>query len=184
MVVLKIVLKKRAQPSVWLLPTRSESSVTTAWKCNKSQSKIPMHKVHCKRTNATWSRSFVCLAVAGQRTPSSTSERIDLSLNGLGENRLTFPVQRLQRWLFTKCPWASKGVSPNLGQHSSVPSIWKLCMDISDDRIKMGIGNFHLISSNRNIKFLQSPFNGTDSYTKGIGDIWNFQFVLNYKNCS
>ena len=27
------------------------------------------------RANATWSRSFVCLAVAGQQTPPSTSER-------------------------------------------------------------------------------------------------------------
>ena len=43
------------------------------------------------RANATWSRSFVCLAVAGQQMPPSTSERIELSLNGLGEKKLTFP---------------------------------------------------------------------------------------------
>lgn len=37
------------------------------------------------RANSTWTRSFVCLAVAGQQTPPSMAERIDLSLNGLGE---------------------------------------------------------------------------------------------------
>ena len=36
-------------------------------------------------TNSTWTRPFVCLAVAGRQTPPSTAERIDLSLNGLGE---------------------------------------------------------------------------------------------------
>ena len=38
------------------------------------------------RANSIWrTRSFVCLAVAGQETPPSTAERIDLSLNGFGE---------------------------------------------------------------------------------------------------
>ena len=41
------------------------------------------------RASSTWSRSFVCLARAGQQTPPSTSERIDLSLNALGE-KLSF----------------------------------------------------------------------------------------------
>ena len=50
------------------------------------------------RANATWSRSFVCLAVAGQRTPPSTSEHIDLSLNGLGEKRGTLPKSTRQFW--------------------------------------------------------------------------------------
>lgn len=43
------------------------------------------------RANSTWTRSFVCLAVAGKQTPPSMAERIDLSLNGLGEKKLTFP---------------------------------------------------------------------------------------------
>ena len=43
------------------------------------------------RANSTWTRSFVCLAVAGQQTPPSTAERIDLTLNGLGEKKLAFP---------------------------------------------------------------------------------------------
>ena len=43
------------------------------------------------RLNNTWTRSFVCLAVAGQLTSPSTAERIDLSINGLGEKKLTFP---------------------------------------------------------------------------------------------
>ena len=43
------------------------------------------------RANNTWTRSFICLAVAGQQTPPSTAERIDLSLNDLGEKKLTFP---------------------------------------------------------------------------------------------
>ena len=38
------------------------------------------------RANSIWrTRSFVCLAVAGQETPPSTAERIDLSLNGFWE---------------------------------------------------------------------------------------------------
>ena len=41
------------------------------------------------RANNTWTRSFICLAVAGQQTPPSTAERIDLSLNDLGEKKLT-----------------------------------------------------------------------------------------------
>ena len=32
----------------------------------------------------------MCMAAAGQQTPPSTSERIDLSLNGLGEKKLSF----------------------------------------------------------------------------------------------
>ena len=43
------------------------------------------------RANNTWTRSFICLAVAGQQTPPSIAERIDLSLNGLGEKKLMFP---------------------------------------------------------------------------------------------
>ena len=45
------------------------------------------------RASSTWSRSFVCMATAGQQTPPSTSERIDLSLNGLGEKKLSFPKE-------------------------------------------------------------------------------------------
>jgi len=45
------------------------------------------------RANSTWTRPFVCLAVAGQQTPPSTAERIDLSFNGLGEKKLTFPKE-------------------------------------------------------------------------------------------
>ena len=45
------------------------------------------------RASSTWSRSFVCIATAGQQTPPSTSERIDLSLNGLGEKKLSFPKE-------------------------------------------------------------------------------------------
>ena len=36
------------------------------------------------RASSTWSRSFVCMATARQKTPPSTSDRINLSLNGLG----------------------------------------------------------------------------------------------------
>ena len=44
------------------------------------------------RTNSIWrTRSFVCLAVPGQQTPPSTAERIDLSLNGFGKKKTTFP---------------------------------------------------------------------------------------------
>lgn len=50
----------------------------------------PVHSAR-GRGNNTWTRSFVCLAVAGQETPPSTAERIDLSVNGLGEKKLTFP---------------------------------------------------------------------------------------------
>ena len=39
------------------------------------------------RASSTWSRSFVCMATAGQQTPPSTSERIDLSLNGQRRKR-------------------------------------------------------------------------------------------------
>ena len=41
--------------------------------------------------NASWSRSFICLANAGQGCPPSTSERIELTLNGLGEKKIIFP---------------------------------------------------------------------------------------------
>ncbi|CAH3186258.1 unnamed protein product, partial [Porites lobata] len=41
--------------------------------------------------NASWSRSFICLANAGQGCPPSTSERIELNLNGLGEKKIIFP---------------------------------------------------------------------------------------------
>lgn len=43
--------------------------------------------------NASWSRSFICLASAGQCCPPSTSERIELTLNGLGEKKITFPKE-------------------------------------------------------------------------------------------
>jgi len=44
----------------------------------------------CTRTFKQYKdKSFVCLAVAVQQTPPA--ERIDLSLNGLGEKKLTFP---------------------------------------------------------------------------------------------
>ena len=33
------------------------------------------------------------MATAGQQTPPSTSERIDLSLNGLGGKKLSFPKE-------------------------------------------------------------------------------------------
>ena len=36
------------------------------------------------RASSTWSRSFVCMATARQKTPPSTSDRVNLSLNGLG----------------------------------------------------------------------------------------------------
>ena len=42
------------------------------------------------RATSTWSRSFVCMATAGQQTPPSTPERIDQPLNGLGEKKLSF----------------------------------------------------------------------------------------------
>lgn len=43
--------------------------------------------------NASWSRSFICLASAGQCCPPSTSELIELTLNGPGEKKLTFPKE-------------------------------------------------------------------------------------------
>ena len=51
-------------------------------------------------------------------------------------------------------------------------------MDTSHNRIKIIIGHFSQSSSNLNIEFSQSPFNGTDAYTEGLGDIWSFQFVF------
>jgi len=50
--------------------------------------------VFCTKTFKQYKeKSFVCLAVAVQQTPPSTAERIiiDLSLNGLGEKKFTFP---------------------------------------------------------------------------------------------
>ena len=53
----------------------------------------PYTNVAIGRASSTWSRSFVCMATAGQQTPPSTSERIDLSLNSLGEKKLSFPKE-------------------------------------------------------------------------------------------
>ena len=39
----------------------------------------------------TWTRAFVCLAFSEQNALPSTSERITLTLNGLGEKKLQFP---------------------------------------------------------------------------------------------
>ena len=43
---------------------------------------------HCKNT---WMRAFVCPAFIEQNALPSTSERITLTLNGLGKKKLTFP---------------------------------------------------------------------------------------------
>ena len=43
----------------------------------------PYRNTAVGRANLSWSRSFVCLARAGQQTQPNTAERIDLSLNGL-----------------------------------------------------------------------------------------------------
>ena len=39
----------------------------------------------------TWTRAFVCPAFIEQKAVPSTSERITLTLNGLGEKKLLFP---------------------------------------------------------------------------------------------
>ena len=44
----------------------------------------PYTNVAIACASSTWSRSFVCMVTARQQTPLSTSDRIDLSLNGLG----------------------------------------------------------------------------------------------------
>jgi len=44
-----------------------------------------------KRKQAAWTRSFVCLAKKDKQNPSSTEERIKLTLCGLGEKTLTVP---------------------------------------------------------------------------------------------
>ena len=54
---------------------------------------MPYTNVGMGRASSTWSRSFVCMATAGKQTPPLTSERIDLSLNGLGEKKLSFPKE-------------------------------------------------------------------------------------------
>ena len=51
------------------------------------------HATGRQAANASWSRSFICLASTGQFCPPSTSERIALTLNGLGEKKITFPKE-------------------------------------------------------------------------------------------
>lgn len=51
----------------------------------------PYRNTAVGRANLSWSCSFICLARAGQQTQPTTAERIDLSLNGLGGKKLSFP---------------------------------------------------------------------------------------------
>ena len=60
---------------------------------SRGRRRSPYTNAAIGRTSSTWSRSFVCMATAGQQTPPSTSERIDLSLNNLGEKKLSFPKE-------------------------------------------------------------------------------------------
>ena len=70
------------------------------------------------RANATWSRSFVCLAVAGQQTPPSTSERDKKKLTGLHDSRarvlaiLIVWISRVYPWGPTPFVWYSRGYCP------------------------------------------------------------------------
>ena len=52
--------------------------------------------------NASWSRSFICLASAGQCCPPSTSERIELALNGLGEKKKLHSLKKEMLEMYTR----------------------------------------------------------------------------------
>lgn len=42
-------------------------------------------------SNTTWTRSFIGLASAGQQVPPTAAEKIELTLTGLGEKKISFP---------------------------------------------------------------------------------------------
>ena len=54
---------------------------------------LPYTNADIAHVSSTWSSSFVCMATARQQTPPWTSDRIDLSLNGLGRKKLSFPKE-------------------------------------------------------------------------------------------
>lgn len=58
------------------------------------------HATGRQAVNASWLRSFICLASEGQFCPPSTSERIKLTLNGLGEKN--YIPERRKCW---RCKW-------------------------------------------------------------------------------
>ena len=59
----------------------------------------PYTNVAIACASSTWSRSFVCMVTARQQTPLSTSDRIDLSLNGLGGGgRRSYHSPKKETW--------------------------------------------------------------------------------------
>lgn len=60
-----------------------------------------------------WSRAFICLANTGQQHAPTTEERINLTVNGLGEKKISFPqegnAQQVHQAIFDAFPALEEG---------------------------------------------------------------------------
>ena len=70
---------------------RSSSSTTSRSRSGARVSGTNARRYAPYRAGQTWTRAFVCMASIAQMNPPSASQRIELSLNGLGERKIEFP---------------------------------------------------------------------------------------------